>query len=255
MGELYCLSVGFGDASVIITNTATFLVDCHKIHWHKELLPRNKKIRGVFITHQHEDHYSGLNYLRDNDYTIEWLIYSPYERRRGDNSVTLEEWNEFEDLRDYFVSNETRTRACYRQDSWDEPFWDTNGVRFWIIGPDWDSANSDTREIHDASLVIKADLGNRHISFAGDASDSNLQYIADNTKAYCNDILHASHHGSINGANLDFIKKANSKHTLISTESGVHDNIPHPTALQRYRNYTEHAVQRTDVDGSLKWEF
>jgi len=91
--------------------------------------------------------------------------------------------------------------------------------------------------------------------FAGDASDTNLQGIADNTKNYCNDILHASHHGSLNGANLDFIKKCNAEYTLISTQSGVYDNIPHPTALWRYRKYTVHDVRRTDVDGSWEWTF
>lgn len=74
MGELHCLKVGCGDASVIVTDTATFLVDCHNIDWHKDVLPENKNIRGIFITHQHEDHYSGLNYLKNNNYTIEWLI-------------------------------------------------------------------------------------------------------------------------------------------------------------------------------------
>ena len=28
MGTLHCLNVGFGDASVIISDTATFLVEC-----------------------------------------------------------------------------------------------------------------------------------------------------------------------------------------------------------------------------------
>ena len=255
MGEFHCLSVGCCDASVIITDTATFLVDCYNIDWHTDILPANKNIRGIFITHQHEDHFSGLNYLKDNDYTVEWLIYSPYDRRRGDNSVTLDEWNEFESLKDYFVSNGTETRTPYRQESWVEPFWDTNSIKFWIVGPDWDNANSDTREMHDASLIIKADLGGRHVCFAGDGSDSILQYIADNTNNYCNDILHASHHGSINGANLDFIKSANIKYTMVSTESGVYENVPHPTALRRYRDNTENDVRRTDVDGSWKWEF
>jgi glyoxylase-like metal-dependent hydrolase (beta-lactamase superfamily II) len=65
MGSLHCLNVGCADASVIITDTATFLVDCHNIGDHSNLLPSNKTLRGVFITHQHSDHYSGLGYLRD----------------------------------------------------------------------------------------------------------------------------------------------------------------------------------------------
>jgi glyoxylase-like metal-dependent hydrolase (beta-lactamase superfamily II) len=94
MGSLICLDVGWGDATVIQTDTATFPVDCESISDYSSFLPKNKQIRGVFITHQHADHYSGLNYLEDAGYSIDCLIYGPYDRRRGDDSVTLEEWNE-----------------------------------------------------------------------------------------------------------------------------------------------------------------
>ena len=117
MGTMHCLQVGCADATVIMTSTATFLVDCANIGDFSNLLPANKHIRGVFITHQHEDHYSGLRYLRDNSYTIDFLIFSPYERRYNDHSVTIDEWNEFKSLRDYFVKQGTETREPYRQQS------------------------------------------------------------------------------------------------------------------------------------------
>lgn len=255
MGELHCLSVGCGDASVIVSNGGTFLVDCHNIGDHSQLLPSNKKIRGVFVTHQHSDHYSGLNYLKDNNYSIDCLIYSPYDRRRGDNSVTLEEWNEFNGLKDYFQKKGTSIYAPYRQESFDKPYWETNDIKFEILGPHPHIAKSETRELHDAGLVIGTYLGKRRCVFTGDASDLNLAEIANTTNNFCNDILHASHHGSLNGADLDFIKKANIKYTLISTKSGVYENVPHPTALQRYKNHTEHDVRRTDIDGTWKWTF
>ena len=94
MGSLHCLNVGCSDATVIMTDSATFLVDCHNIGDYSNLLPANKNLRGVFITHQHHDHYSGLNYLWDNGYSIDCLIYSPYERRYADSSVSFEEWSE-----------------------------------------------------------------------------------------------------------------------------------------------------------------
>lgn len=255
MGDFLCLNVGCADASIITDGTNTFLVDCQNIGDHSVYLPKSKKLRGVFITHQHRDHYSGLQYLKDEKYSIDFLIFSPYERRKGDNSITLEEWNEFNSLKDHFVKNGTETRAPYRQDDFNKPWWDCGNVKFEIIGPHKSVATSETREIHDASLVVKAFMGNRRCLFTGDASDVCLNKIAETTNNYCHDILHASHHGSINGADLDFIKNCNAKYTVISTASGVHDNVPHTTALKHYKDHTENDVRRTDVDGTWKWTF
>lgn len=136
MGELHHLDVGCGgDASVIKSSGATFLIDCHNISEHKHLLPNNKNLRGgVFITHQHRDHFSGLAFLKDNAYSIDCLIYSPYTRRRGDNSVEYEEWQEFESLMTHFKNKGTKTYTPYRQDDFKKPFWSTNGIKFEIIG-------------------------------------------------------------------------------------------------------------------------
>ena len=255
MGKLHCLDVGCADASVIVSASFTFLVDCHDIARYAHLLPASKQIRGVFITHQHEDHYSGLEYLRDKGYSIGFLVYSPYNRRQGDASVTAEEWREFASHRDYFQSKGTGLRAPHRQDSFAKPYWDIDGMKFWMLGPEPNISSSDTRELHDACLVFRADLGNRYCTFTGDASDCNLNWIARNTTNICDDILHASHHGSINGADLDFIKACKIKQTLISTQSGVYENVPDSTALKRYEDNTTGKVYRTDVDGPLTWTF
>jgi beta-lactamase superfamily II metal-dependent hydrolase len=255
MGKLYHLDVGCSDASIIAAGTETFLIDCHGIDEFAHLLPANKKLRGVFVTHQHKDHYSGLEYLYDEGFSIDFLIYSPYERRSGDLSVTLEEWTEFISLRDAFMKKGTDIRVPFRQESFDKAWWSTNGISFWILGPYQDVATSATRELHDACVVITAVLGKRRCVFTGDSSDTSLAKIATDTTNISNDILHASHHGSINGADLTFIRKSNPTYTVISTKPGCYPNIPHPTALQRYADNTKKKVYRTDVDGTLTWSF
>lgn len=256
MGKVHFLDVGCGDTSIIETYNNTYLIDCYNIQDYSHLLPNNKEIKALFITHQHYDHFLGMQYLLDNNYNVEYLILSPYKRRYGDNSVELDEWNDFKSFVKQLKNNGTKKIYIpYRQDDFNSPWWDIDGLTFYMLGPDISISDSDTRELHDASLVFHVKMGNRRCLFTGDASDTSLEWIADNTKDICNDILHASHHGSINGANLNFIKKANAEYTIISTKSGVHSSVPHSTALQRYKKYTSNKVYRTDIDGSLCFSF
>lgn len=256
MGKLHHLSVGCADCSVIVNGGATYLIDCSGIGDHSELLPKGKKLRAVFITHQHYDHFDGLGYLKDEGYLIEYLVHAPYERRRGDASVSVDEWNDFAEYRDYFKDEGTKVYAPYRQADFEEPWWDQGAVKFFMLGPTKEVAESDIRELHDASLVVHAKLGDkRRCLFTGDASDASLGGIAECTKNMCGDILHASHHGSLLGADLGFVKKCAPQYTVVSTKSGVYENVPSDIGLRRYRDHTAVKVYRTDVDGNLSWSF
>ena len=64
--------------------------------------------------------------------------------------MTLDEWSEFNDLKDKFEGKGTKLFSPYRQDTWDKPYWSTNDAKFWMVGPEEGIATSSTREIHDA---------------------------------------------------------------------------------------------------------
>src|SRR6266699_6094563 len=130
MGNLHCLKVGCGDASVIATASGTFLVDCHRIGEFAHLLPSSKLLRGVFVTHQHEDHFSGLHYLWDNRFNIGHLVFSPYDRRYNDASVTIEEWSAFNWLKTQFAQRGTKLHAPYRQQDFQKGWWQIDGIKF-----------------------------------------------------------------------------------------------------------------------------
>jgi phosphoribosyl 1,2-cyclic phosphodiesterase len=111
MGEIHFLNVGCADCTVIKSARKTFLVDCARrveIYKYRGLFPADHRLSAVFITHQHPDHFKGLEFLKGEGYFIENLIYSPYVRRRNDPSVNLEDWQDFEQYRDYFKNNGTQ---------------------------------------------------------------------------------------------------------------------------------------------------
>ena len=254
MATINCISVGCADTTVVQTTGGTVLVDCYRGSEFGEpgddfakYLPRSKRIEAVFITHQHRDHFAGLSYLQRHGYEIRYLVGSPYARRPSDASVTYEEWTEFHGYKSAFGQQGTKWYAPFRQTRFSEPWWRVAGIRIWVLGPPPSLAQSTTRELHDASLVLEFEFGGgSSCVFAGDASDANLQYIADRDK-FGGDILHASHHGSLEGACLDFIKAASPAQTVISTKSGVHHSVPHPTAIERYKSHTSGSVYRTDA--------
>ncbi len=247
--KYYFLNVGCADCTVMYFGSKVVMIDCHQGDTTQnqenilDYIPKSK-IDVLIITHQHYDHFDGMQALLDNNIEVDEIWESKYERRYADNSIDYDEWNEYFKLRNKFgakIYHPTRSIKDYDI---------INGAKFQFYNPPKNINNYDTRELHDASLVFSVRKGSMSITFTGDASDWALENVSSYFNLKKKHVLHASHHGSINGAQLDFIKKINPNYSIISTKSGIHQNVPHSTALQRYRNYTKKAVRRTDVDGT-----
>ena len=247
--KYYFLKVGCADCTVMHLGSKVVMVDCHQGNPNNgeeniiDYIP-NKKIDILILTHQHYDHFDGIKTLIDNNIEVVKVWESNYKRRYGDNSVEYDEWQDYQRL----VAK--LNAKVYRPTRSTDIFDTVGGATFQFLGPKKNINDKETRELHDASLVFIMRKGNMSVVFTGDASDWALGEVVDYFDLKKEHVLHASHHGSINGAHLEFIKKINPNYTIISTKSGVHENVPHPTALQRYRNYTRKAVIRTDVDGT-----
>ncbi len=197
----------------------------------------------LIITHPHHDHYLGMEDLIGG-FTVAEFWGSPYERRYGDNSLSIDDWNEYNNLKGRLIPDSNKKFTC------------TKGVRktfsgceFVVLGPRNTINSDDTRECHDGSLVIWVSTPSNKFIICGDASNSELDQVKSDWKLSGCDVLRCSHHGSDNGANLEFIKTISPRDAIISTGSGVFSNLPSNTALQRYRSNSTN-VFRTDVDGT-----
>ena len=247
--KYYFLKVGCADCTVMHLGTKVVMVDCHQGNSDNgevdilDYIP-NSHIDIFILTHQHYDHFDGIQVLLDNNISVSEIWESNYKRRYGDNSVDVDEWNKYQDLLSKLNAKIYHpTRSAKNFDT-------VGGAKFQFYSPKKNINDKDTRELHDASLVFTVRKGTMSATFTGDASDWALEEVTSYFTLEKKHVLHASHHGSINGAYLGFVKAINPNYTIISTKSGVYENVPHSTALQRYKNYSRKAVRRTDVDGT-----
>lgn len=247
--KYFFLKVGCADCTVMHLGSKVVMVDCRQGNpsdGEEDILDYipNDRVDVLILTHAHYDHFDGIQVLHDNGVDVGEVWESNYERRYGDSSVEYEEWKEYQRL----VGKLGATK--YHPTRSTETYDTVGGAKFQFYNPPKSINTRDTREIHDASLVFTVRKSSMTATFTGDASDSALEEVTDFFDLKKKHVLHASHHGSINGAHLEFIKAINPNYSIISTKSGVHSNVPHPTALQRYRNHSRRAVRRTDTDGT-----
>lgn len=253
--KAHFLNVGCADCTIFEIGNDLVVIDCGyrqfsngvskptNIYDYLRNVIRKTYIDLLIISHPHHDHYLGMEELISN-VTVAEFWGSPYERRYGDNSLEDEEWKEYCNLKERLVPEMSRRFTCMKNTRKT-----LSGCEFVVLGPRKNVNTNETRECHDACLVVWVHSPANNFIICGDASDSQLDQITSDWKLSDCTVLRASHHGSDNGANLEFIKAASPRDTIISTKSGIFDNLPSETALQRYKRSSKN-VFRTDVDGT-----
>ena len=160
----------------------------------------------LVISHPHHDHYLGIQDLV-GDFTVAEFWGSPYQRRYGDNSLSNDDWNEYCELRNKLVPNIQKRYVCSKGVR--QTF---SGCEFTVLGPRNTLNDNDTRECHDGCIVTWVSSPLNKFLICGDASDTELDEIRNDWKLSDCTVLRSSHHGSINGANIEFIKSVSPRH-------------------------------------------
>lgn len=253
--KAHFLNVGLADCTIFEMDNDLVMIDCGyrrigagvskptNILYYLKHVIGNAYIDLLVISHPHHDHYLGIEDLVGNVIVARFWG-SPYQRQRDDNSLATDEWNEYSKLVQKLVPDVGKRVTLTKGQSATY-----SGCTFHVLGPRNEVNSSPTRECHDASLVVWVGTPANNFIVCGDASDSELDLVRADWKLGDCQVLRASHHGSINGANLAFIKAVDPRDTIISTKSGIIDNIPHSTALQQYKDHSTN-VFRTDVSGT-----
>jgi|GEM_PF-1919365 len=247
---LVFLNAGQGDATIIrLPDGKVMVVDCNVDDAPENIIEYLKeagitKIDYLVITHPHHDHVSGLKEIANNFEVKEvWTT----EFRRKKSEETEESYQKYKE--EYLEGIKTLKQQGAEVKSptaKNEPRIDNGKIEVKVLGPS-SYVQGDNEDIHEESLAIQIRHGkNNSILLLGDTTNHGLDRIRSNYDINNTTLLHASHHGSDEGANPDTIKEAHPKYTIIPVGKNNPHGHPHDDAMNTYRKNTQRTVYRTD---------
>jgi competence protein ComEC len=124
---------------------------------------------------------------------------------------------------------------------------DIDGARVDILSPYADRPlMSDNNE----SLVLRITFGARSFLLSGDIEKEAEAFLVESAGDLRADVLKVAHHGSKTSSAVEFLKRVNPRHAIISVAKLSPFGHPHPEALARLRN-TNASVWRTSECGAI----
>lgn len=245
------MDIGQGDCAVVETpDDKVILVDCGLIKDNYNsgertidpYLKRNgiNKIDLLVITHLHNDHIGGINYLLQN-YKIGKVIES------GQKVKTP-----FVLIMDSLIKINNIPREIVKAgDMIDE----LKDIRLYFLFPDKKFVNSFGKTFEDnlnnGSVAFVLKYRDCEIFFSGDIEKEGESFLVENFSEFLKtDILKVAHHGSITSSTVPFILKNNPDISVISC--GMFNKFNHPSdiVLNRLENIGS-AIFRTDENNAV----
>ncbi len=195
----------------------------------------------VVLTHPHQDHFFGLNYVLDRYITLSFATerlnnntgsYRDLNRKIGEKKIaqrTVFAGDRYRIGEDLFIAIESPSHQLLQRSS-------PNGV----IG--------ESREF--ASIILKLTYGNFDVIFTGDAQAEALGEVASENQNKI-EVLQVPHHGSKTGLNRGIIEQLAPELAVISV--GAKNRYGHPSkaALSLF-DEKRIKILRTDRDGDVE---
>ncbi|MCD4820064.1 MAG: DNA internalization-related competence protein ComEC/Rec2 [Candidatus Cloacimonetes bacterium] len=186
----------------------------------------------IIITHAHNDHYGGLEYILIN-MKVKNLVMTDDFQKRGI-------WNYLKK----FVTKDTNIITVN-----DVMNISTKDYQCQIIHPD---KNYFHGNINNMSIVIHLDFDELQVLFTGDIEEEGEEYLLHN---YCMeldaDILKIGHHGSKTSSTSEFIEKVSPDYAFIPTSMKNKFAFPHKITLQKY-DFLGKNLFIAGIDGALQ---
>lgn len=232
--EIHFIDVGQGDATLIICDGESMLIDAGDND--KGTLVQNylKKrnitnIKYLILTHPDADHIGGAD-----------VIITKFECENIFMSGCKSDSNTYRDVIDAmsYKGNEALLANVGQS-------YALGSAKFTIIAP-----NRDYEDTNNSSIGIMLQHGENSFIFTGDAEEVAEGDILNSGQHIQADVYQVGHHGSKSSSSIDFLRVVNPKYAVISCGENNKYGHPHAATLNNLRAM-DVKVFRTDEQGSI----
>ncbi|MFC1563303.1 DNA internalization-related competence protein ComEC/Rec2 [candidate division KSB1 bacterium] len=194
-----------------------------------------RRLNGVFITHFNRDHYGGILEIL-KAVKCDTLYFS--SKPDLNNSELIE-------LNDMIIERRIPVRILKTGDIIQR----NNTYNIVILSPDQNTFR-DSRDLNEASLVIKLNYGSVSFLFTGDIGYQTEKNLLQYGKYLKSDVLKVAHHGSKNSSSSEFLDLVGPEYSVIHV--GRFNSFGHPSeeAVARLKNAGSELL-RTDESGAI----
>ena len=231
------LDVGQGDSALISSNGKTALIDMGPSTAATALASKLsgagvKNIDAALVSHFHEDHIGGLEYIY-SAFPIKNLLIPDFHKTEEDTSIIRRVW----------ANIDASGGGVYTV---------VEGLNFnvgdftvTVLGYYPDLENENNR-----SVFAMAEIDKTKFLFTGDAEREAEYRIIENAVDINCDVLKVAHHGSASSSTNKFLEAADPDHCVISVGLGNQYSHPNDNVLARYEEQRR-KVYRTDLLGDI----
>ena len=256
IGIVY-LNCGQGDATIIrLPSGKVMVIDCNTDESPENIAEYLEKagitkIDYLIITHPHADHMSGTKEIADN-FEVGEVWTTDFKRYRNDESS-----ESYEKYKDTYVAGLNKLKQngtdIKKPIAKNDPIVKDGKLEARILAPSR-TVKGDNEDIHEESLALQIKFGKTSFVFTGDTTNEQQKRICEYYPVKSTTIWHASHHGSMNGANEEVMQKVKPRYTIIPVGKDNPHHHPNDEALKIYKENTREKVYRTDR-GSIGFRF
>lgn len=240
LATVWFFDVGQGDAALVGTPAGHQVLidggpDDSVLHGLGKAMPfGDKTIDAVMVSHQHADHYRGLQSVFER-YKVAVLLVSTGPQGSP----------EYQRLLDTAAGQGTVVKQVTAKASLAIPQAGAAEVLFPL-----EPSEGKLKHAHDAMLVARVTVGSTAVLFSGDAEKIAENAMVGVGQPLDSDILKAGHHGSKTSSQPSYLAAVTPQASIVSVGADNRYRHPSPQAIQALEAVGE--VYRTDQRGTVK---